>query len=531
MTESITRKSFIAASTIGTTALAVNCINQAHAEEQQDETTWAEEADFVIIGLGAAGLGAAKDALDLGMTVTILEAAPESQAGGSLRCNGGNWAYITPLCYTNCSFGAIGQELADQMYEESYDYADWLEEVGVEWSPLMASDNKNVVMVTADGWGYAIWEAARQAVEAEGASVHYSTPAIRVITDASGQAIGVEAKTEEGTSNFKAKKGVLIATGGYASNEELIQGNHFACLPYASCTSPYCDGSGITMAAKAGGKVMQDVSLCVEFFGWAFKRASDEMGTAMIAQEPMFRNGDFSLERIFINGKGKRFMREDYATVHDKSTSMPFLYYDNIKDNAKGGTNIGNGYVNLPMWAVFGQSVLDAGCLLVNDDWTWGRTQGVYEWSQDNQAEVERGWIYKADTIEELASFMKSTNSTNGEPVEVDPQELAATIKDYNENICATGIDPLGKNEKYLKPIEGPFYAVEMVPAIGYTNNGVSVNESSQVLDWDNQPIPRLYAAGDISSQMRAYLLGMNGCWVRGAIAARHANELSAWDE
>lgn len=533
MKESICRRDFVAgASALGAGALLTSLSttpSEAKASVQQtDDITWTDEADIIVLGFGSAGCGAIKDAVDLGADVIVLERSSEDSAGGSLRCNGGNWAYVTPLCYTNCSFGAIGQELADQMYDESWYYAEWLGENGVEWTDTYASDNEAVVMQTANGWGYAVWKAVHDFyADSEHVRFYYSTPATDLVKNDTGEVIGVVSETDGTKTYFKARRGVIIATGSYASNSHLIQGNHFACLDYASCTSPDCNGDGIFLAAKAGASVLQDVSLCVEFFGWALRTASEELGTAVVAQEPQFRQGDYTLQRIFVNGKGKRFMREDYPTVHDKSTNMPFLYYDNIKDNAKGGTNIGNGYVNMPMWAIYDSTVLEQGPLQIIDDWTWCRTQNIYEWSQDNQAEIERGWILKADTIEELAALMKSTNSTNGEPVEVDPAELAATIEEYNNTICASGSDPLGKDPKYLVPIVNPpFYATELVPSIGYTNNGVSVNELSQVIDWYGQPIPRLYAAGDICSQMRAYLLGMNGCWVRGAIASRHAMTL-----
>ena len=58
-----------------------------------------------------------------------------------------------------------------------------------------------------------------------------------------------------------------------------------------------------------------------------------------------------------------------------------------------------------------------------------------------------------------------------------------------------------------------------------YTNNGISVNCDIQVLDWDGNPIPGLYAAGDVASQQRATRICMTGNIVCGGHAAKHAME------
>ena len=117
-----------------------------------------------------------------------------------------------------------------------------------------------------------------------------------------------------------------------------------------------------------------------------------------------------------------------------------------------------------------------------------------------------------------------------GEDISLDAEGLKATIDEYN-GFVSEGVDPLGKKEEHLIPVgDGPYYAIEVIPSVMYTNNGISVNDEMQVTNWEGQPIPRLYAVGDAASRQRTCRICMPGNIVTGAMAARHAMDLESWD-
>ena len=114
--------------------------------------------------------------------------------------------------------------------------------------------------------GLFIWEAANAGLESDpNVTIVYECPGVELITNASGEVVGVVGERNGERLNFRAKKGVVIATGTYASNPRFITGHHYACLPYASGTSPYNTGDGMVMAARIGAQAFQDLALAIEF--------------------------------------------------------------------------------------------------------------------------------------------------------------------------------------------------------------------------------------------------------------------------
>lgn len=519
----ISRRNFLAtaAALAGGAAVAglAGCSQSEGNElaETKTDTEWAGEADVIVIGYGNAGIGATKGALDEGGSVIILEKAPAEFAGGSLCANDGNWSIVSQEALINGSFGVMGQSVANAINEEGPLFGDWLEECGVEWQ-----ESKNSVgqMVRSTENGRMIWNAANDFLsQNENVKIVYDSPCVKLIKNEADEIIGAAVNQNGELVNYKARKGVVIATGTYASNPDFVQGHHYACLPYASGTSPYNTGDGMVLAAKAGGRSFQDLSLAIEFGPLSCRAASEELGMAMPLSS-LYSKG------IMVNGEGKRFMSESNLMDHNKTTE-PILQ---IKCTNKGGKagNWGNGYFNLPAWVVLDAATFQSEPL--GRPFGWVNTFEVYDWSDDNQAELDKGWILSADTIEELASKMTSKNSMTGEDIVVDAEGLKQTIAEYNAAVEA-GIDPLGKNEMYLVPVgEGPYYAVEVIPSVMYTNNGITVNDEMQVLDWEGNPLPRLYAAGDVASRERACRICMPGNAVTGAMASRHAMGLEGWE-
>src|SRR5262249_6506712 len=139
----------------------------------------------------------------------------------------------------------------------------------------------------------------------------------------------------------------------------------------------------------------------------------------------------------------------------------------------------------LPVHMLFDEATRLADCLTV-DNMSWNVLVEGYRWSADNGAEVERGWIVRADSIRELAPRIGR-----------DPDEVEATVERYNAAARSGVDDELGRAADRMQPIDRPpFYAVEIVAGLVCSTGGARRDTHARVLDPDGKPIPRLYEAG-----------------------------------
>jgi hypothetical protein len=114
----------------------------------------------------------------------------------------------------------------------------------------------------------------------------------------------------------------------------------------------------------------------------------------------------------------------------------------------------------------------------------------LYRWSEDNSAELAKGWIKTARTLKGLAR-------ETGLPA----QALERTVRLFNRH-CAKGRDPeFSRRAKELVPLdEPPYYAVELWPGGPNTQGGPRRNHKGQILNADGNPIKGLYGAGELGS-------------------------------
>jgi succinate dehydrogenase/fumarate reductase flavoprotein subunit len=146
-----------------------------------------------------------------------------------------------------------------------------------------------------------------------------------------------------------------------------------------------------------------------------------------------------------------------------------------------------------------------------------------YEWSDDNEKEVELGMLKRADTLEGLAIALG-----------LDPGPLTESVGRWND-LCARGVDEdFGRPAGSMTPIaRPPFYGAPVWATLSNTQGGPVHDALSRIIDVYGNPIPRLYAAGELGSSFgHLYLSGGNiaECFVTGRIAGRHAATLSCWD-
>jgi succinate dehydrogenase/fumarate reductase flavoprotein subunit len=206
-------------------------------------------------------------------------------------------------------------------------------------------------------------------------------------------------------------------------------------------------------------------------------------------------------EYIYVDQNGKRFMDEADIDVH--AMAFEFSYFDH-----KTLT-----YPRIPAYLIFDETTRGAGRLI---GWCPGAAMDYYEWSQDNSAEIERGWIKTAQTIRDLAP-----------QIGLEPGTLQETVSTYNM-YCIGGYDPeFGRRQETLSPIrKPPFYAVAVWPCLLNTQGGPRRNAKAQVLDVNGEPIKRLYSAGELGSIFNTLYPGagnISECLSFGRIAGRNA--------
>jgi hypothetical protein len=234
-------------------------------------------------------------------------------------------------------------------------------------------------------------------------------------------------------------------------------------------------------------------------------------GPSMALKVPEIRT-TFSMQALHFSKKmpggmsvvgpdGKRFADEKYKTRHGK-----------IPVNGR--------WLPLPtpcpMFLIFDHSLFSAGPLYdKHPSHGWTQIIERYEWSEDNSAELAKGWIKTADSIAGLAAVLG-----------LDPATLADTVIRWNRHCEAKHDTDFGR-ALMLAPIVGkPLHAVELSPSMLNTQGGPRRNEKGQIVRPNGTPILRLYSAGELGS-IYSYLYQGTGnigeCLAFGRVSGRNA--------
>ncbi len=442
---------------------------------------WDYEADVVVVGWGGAGSAASIVAHDEGAKVLLLEKMPEGKEGGSTRVSGNVWAYYDDinksLEYRRASCGElpVPEDILQTWAEETSKNDEWIKSLGAEigfmpvpvhFPEYPGSDSYKGYHHVMPGWGMGrIHEVFKTAIEKRGIEVMYETPGKKLIQDAKTKEIlGVVAEKAGTEVYIKAKKAVVLTCGGFEGNQQMIR--DYLMLPKAyPWGTPGSTGDGIRMAQEVGADL------------WHMRNYMGIAGMKVPEYDCGFYVSPAGNGWINVALDGKRFANEKIASDHGKA--MIHGRYELYPDR--------------PYFTVFDETARLAGPLNLPLEYTpfgWNLEVLAYKWSQDNSVEIAKGWIKKADTVSELATG-----------IGLDSAALEKTVSDYN-SYCKAGVDSeFGRDPKTLVPLETPpYYAYEWGPLLVYTCGGPRRNKSSQVLNSDGVPIPRLYTAGEMSS-------------------------------
>ena len=339
-------------------------------------------------------------------------------------------------------------ELVKTLAENSSDAIDWLESIGATLHNVGQFGGASVKRIhrpvndqgktTAVG-AYVI-PILEKNVEDRGDEILYNTTADQILTDSDGNVAGVHATTADGGNVTVNAKAVILATGGFGANNDMVVAqNHPELKGYITTNAAGAQGQGITMAEAIGaGTVdMDQIQLHPTVH-------VDDDGNAHLITEGLRGDG-----AILVNKEGNRFFNE--VGTRDAVS------------------NAENEQTDGQAWLVIDQAMVDASAVIAGY--------------------ISAGYTVTGSTYEELADAM-------GVPADT----FAATMEKWNECV-ANQSDPDFNRVSFANPLDtAPYYAILVQPGIHHTMGGLTIDTSCEVLDGvHGNVIPGLFAAGEVT--------------------------------
>lgn len=294
-----------------------------------------------------------------------------------------------------------------------------------------------------------------------------------------GRVVGVEFAGPDGPLEVAATGGVILATGGFEWNKELVRS--FIRGPLERTVAIETNtGDGLKMAMRAGASLG---NMSEAWWVPIMDVTDDETGETKLW---LVNRERVRARSIMVNRAGRRFANE---AANYNAFGAAFHQLD------AGSFD----YTNLPAFLVFDQQYLAGG--------------GIGNFKGEG---VVPSWLTCADTLAELA-----------DAIGVDGVGLEETVARWNAQVADLDDPDFGRGRSIndthwgdgsrtlsatLGPIDtGPYYAVQVRPGALGTKGGPRTNGVGQVLDLDDQPIPGLYAAGNVMASAMGMTYGGAG--------------------
>ena len=452
------------------TAAPVSFVEEKIADGEVKETI---DCDVVVCGAGMAGATAAASCAQNGLSTVLIE------KGTTFAARGSEIGAIDDRAHKAAGVEIDKKKLLDdamvsadyradrnvwkKYIDRSGEAMDWAIDTS-EATPSSKCGAFSVAGNNTESDGVITWasgvrvaggtsafvEMMIENAKSNGADVRYETPACQLVRDGEGAVTGVIAKGDNGYIKFNAKKGVVLATGSYDQNWDILSQ---VARPRDLAVNAWINP---TLTEAGDGHLM----------GQAIGAAVDDYPHVLMNDPAGSTAGKRANGAIFafprINSDGERFVNE----------SLSFEFITNAIMYQKGARDY----------------------LLMSGDLeaAFDTMKGVIPWKGSDLVEQCKDVLIEADSIDELA-----------EKIGVDKDALKATVERYNE-FCAKGVDEdFGKNPTTLLPLDkAPFYALEESGSCLVTVSGLKINDKSQVLDIAGDAIEGLYALGNTSGSM-----------------------------
>jgi fumarate reductase flavoprotein subunit len=458
------------------------------------------DTEILIIGAGNGGLFCACAAGEKGSRVVVMEKEGKSGTvrddlgAANSRYQQADGCVIDKQAMAHDMYhyanGYCNQKLHMEWYDNSAEAINWYGDVladnGIVLWHEAANENPDKVSLfqhwatghspawPADGSLDGATVLTNQANKTGNVIFMYETPMVKLIHD-DGAVTGAIGQTAEGTYvRVNASKGVVVCTGGYARNDDMLT----ALQPqtqsvFALNLAPVgCTGDGIKACLWAGAD-MDGTNASMLFDRGALK---PDAVAGKDAESSLFWMG--SQPWLKVNLDGERFTNEGggvYDYILHAATSQPGNTYCTIYDS-----NYGTYAKQFDMHGCSRLFPFDNGA---PSNMTLDQMKGM------NQGLLDKGFIQQADTIEELA-----------DKLEIPSSALAATVKRNNELYANQLDEDFGKEWFRLSPVNTPpYYGVRQTGNMLCTLNGIVINTDFQAMKPDGTPIEGLYVDGNDS--------------------------------
>ncbi|WP_294516352.1 flavocytochrome c [uncultured Pseudoflavonifractor sp.] len=490
----ITSQGFFDAVNAALTAAGVDPASLTPVSGGSDQTGEEQtlDVDVVVVGAGGAGMTAAITAAQAGKSVVILEKT--SMVGGnSVRSTGGMNAAKTEWQDANEFTEDAGVEKTLATAAETYpDLADLVATVQAQYDAYKANptgyfdsvelfildtmvggqdiNNYDLVKTLAENsapaiewlstigadlhnvgsFGGASVKRIHRPVDADGKVVSvgsYVVPILQQACEDNGVQIIYNAPATEilmdngAAVGVKADgytvnaKSVVLATGGFGANLDMVAELKPELKGFVTTNAPGITGDGIKMAEAVGAATVDMDQIQIH--------PTVEQKTSALITEGLRGDG-----AILVNAEGLRFC--DEVGTRDAVSAAEL---------AQTG-----GYA----WLVVDQKMVDASSVIAGY--------------------IKAGYTVQGDTYEALAEAM-------GVPADA----FASTMEKWNAAVAA-GTDAEFGRTSFANPLDtAPYYAIKIAPGVHHTMGGVKINTSAQVLDTEDNVIPGLFAAGEVT--------------------------------
>ena len=486
-----------------------------------------ETYDVVVLGAGNAAFCAALAAQENGSSVIMIEAAPLEEAGGNSRYTAGAIRFaheglqdlttVLDLNQDEIENADFGVYTTDQFYDDlfrltqyradadkaemlvtkSLETVQWMKSRVVRFQPSYGRQAFKVdgkyrfwggLCVETWGGGEGLIELETKAAKVNGIEILYETKGLSLLYD-DEKVYGLRVKHKGKVREIHAGA-VVLASGGFEANPEMrtrYLGPGWELVKVRG--TRFNTGGGIQMALDIGAMPHGNWSGC-HAVGWDLN--APETGDLTVGDN--FQKHSYPLG-IMVNGTGKRFVDEgaDFR-------NYTYAKYGRVIMDQPG----------MMAWQVFDQKVID----MLRDEYSIRRVTKV-----------------TANSIEELAPKLEG----------VDPDQFIKTVREYNAAVQTdvkfnpavldgrgtTGLEVPKSNWANVLD-EPPYEAYAITCGITFTFGGLRTNDGGNVLDTELNPIPGLYAAGELVGGMFCFNYPGGTGLMSGAIFGRLAGNSAA---